>query len=287
MSRYLITGAAGMLGRDLQAVFSGRDVTTCTRAELDITDFAAVTEAVAGHEVIINASAYTAVDDAETHEELATAINGTGAGNLARATAASGATLVQYSTDYVFNGHANTPYAENAALDPVSAYGRSKAVGERLVTQFNADRSYIVRTAWLYGQHGTNFAKTMLRLADERETLSVVDDQVGQPTWTVDLARATLRLLDSAAPYGVYHGTNSGQASWFDFARTLFTENGLDPERVTPSSSAEFGRPATRPSYSVLAHDNWTAAGLPVLRDWKQALGEAFTSGSLGSLGKP
>jgi dTDP-4-dehydrorhamnose reductase len=285
MSRYLITGAAGMLGRDLQAVLSGRNVTALTRADLDITDYAAVVTAVAGHDVIINASAHTAVDDAETHEELATAVNGRGAGNLARAAAEIGATLVQYSTDYVFDGTATTPYPEDAPIDPVSAYGRSKALGEKLVTDFNASRSYIVRTAWLYGQHGPNFASTMLRLAGERETLTVVGDQVGQPTWTLDLARATLLLLDSAAPFGIYHGTNSGQGSWFDFAQAIFVEAGLDPERVTPTTSAEFVRPAPRPSYSVLGHDSWIAADLPAMRDWKEALGEAFSSGALKSVG--
>ena len=285
MSRYLIAGAAGMLGRDLQAVLSGRNVTALTRADLDITDLAAVVEAVAGHDVIINASAYTAVDNAETDEKRATAVNGTGAGNLAQAAAAIGATLVQYSTDYVFDGTATAPYPEDAPIDPVSAYGRSKALGEKLVTEFNADRSYIVRTAWLYGQHGPNFASTMLRLAGERDTLTVVGDQVGQPTWTVDLARATLLLLDSAAPYGIYHGTNSGQANWFDFAQAIFVQAGLDPERVTPTTSAEFMRPAPRPSYSVLGHDSWIAAGLPAMRDWKDALGEAFSSGALKSVG--
>jgi dTDP-4-dehydrorhamnose reductase len=266
-------------------VLSGRNVTALTRADLDITDFAAVVTAVAGHDVIINASAYTAVDDAETNEDLATAVNGTGAGNLARAAAEIGATLVQYSTDYVFDGTATTPYLEDAPIDPVSAYGRSKALGEKLVTDFNADRSYIVRTAWLYGQHGPNFASTMLRLAGERDTLTVVGDQVGQPTWTVDLAWATVLLLDSAAPFGIYHGTNSGQGSWFDFAQAIFVEAGLDPERVTPTTSAEFVRPAPRPSYSVLGHDSWIAADLPAMRDWKEALGEAFSSGALKSVG--
>jgi dTDP-4-dehydrorhamnose reductase len=285
MSRYLITGAAGMLGRDLQTVFADRDVTALSRADLDITDLQAVVEAVAGHDVIINASAYTAVDDAETHEDLATAVNGTGAGNLARAAADIGAILVQYSTDYVFRGDATTPYPEDAPIDPVSAYGRSKALSERLVTDFNADRSYIVRTAWLYGQHGPNFASTMLRLAGERDTLTVVGDQVGQPTWTVDLARSTILLLDSAAPFGIYHGTNSGQASWFDFAQAIFADASLDPERVTPTTSAEFVRPARRPSYSVLGHDSWIAAGLPAMRDWKEALAEAFSSGALEASG--
>ena len=285
MSRYLIAGAAGMLGRDLQAVLSGRNVTALTRADLDITDLAAVVEAVAGHDVIINASAYTAVDNAETDEKRATAVNGTGAGNLAQAAAAIGATLVQYSTDYVFDGTATTPYPEDAPIDPVSAYGRSKALGEKLVTEFNADRSYIVRTAWLYGQHGPNFASTMLRLAGERDTLTVVGDQVGQPTWTVDLARATVLLLDSAAPCGIYPGTKSGQGSWFDFAQAIFVEVGLDPERVKPTTSAEFVRPAPRPSYSVLGHNSWIAAGLPAMRDWKEALAEAFSSGALEASG--
>ena len=285
MSRYLITGAAGMLGRDLQTVFADRDVTALSRADLDITDYVAVVKAVAGHDFIINASAYTAVDDAETHEDAATAVNGTGAGNLARAAADIGAILVQYSTDYVFRGDATTPYPEDAPIDPVSAYGRSKALGEKLATEFSVDRSYIVRTAWLYGQHGPNFASTMLRLASERDTLTIVGDQVGQPTWTVDLARATLLLLDSAAPFGIYHGTNSGQASWFDFAQAIFTEAGLDHERVTPTTSAEFVRPAPRPSYSVLGHNSWIAAGLPAMRDWKEALAEAFSSGAVGALG--
>ena len=126
----------------------------------------------------------------------------------------------------------------------------------------------------------------MLRLAGEREILTVVDDQVGQPTWSMDLARATLLLLDSRAPFGIYHGTNSGQASWYDFARAIFSEVGLDPERVTPISGAEFVRPARRPSYSVLGHDGWAAAGLAGPRDWKEALREAFASGSMPNLEK-
>ena len=148
MSRYLITGAAGMLGRDIQSVLSGRDVTALTRSELDVTDLAAVTEAVTGHDVIINAAAYTAVDNAETDEERATAINGTGAGNLAQAAASVGAILVHYSTDYVFNGQASSPYPENAPLDPVSAYGRSKAAGGNPAAQISPHRNHNRRTAW-------------------------------------------------------------------------------------------------------------------------------------------
>ncbi|TBN55938.1 dTDP-4-dehydrorhamnose reductase [Glaciihabitans arcticus] len=283
MTRYLITGAAGMLGTDLVAALDGREVTALTRADLDVTDSAAVAVAVAGHDVILNASAYTRVDDAETDEPAATLVNATGAGVLATAAAAIGATLVQYSTDYVFDGTASEPYAEDHPLAPVSAYGRGKAEGERLVREANGARSHVIRTAWLYGAGGGNFAKTILRLATERETLSVVADQVGQPTFTRDLAEQTVRLLDSGVPNGTWHGTNAGQASWFDFARAIFERAGLDPERVTPTDSSQFTRPAPRPAYSVLGHNAWTAAGLTPMRDWRSALDAAFASGALGA----
>ena len=279
MTRYLITGAAGMLGRDLQAALTGRDVTAFDRAELDITDRAAVLAAVVGYDVIINAAAYTQVDDAETNEDTAYAINATGPQNLAAAAAAAGAKLVQVSTDYVFDGSATAPYAEDTEINPISAYGRTKAAGEAFVLQEHPTGSYIVRTAWLYGQHGPNFPKTMLKLAAARDTLSVVDDQVGQPTWTADLAAQIVTLLDSGAPAGIYHGTSSGVTSWFGFAQAVFATAGLDPERVTPTDSSQFVRPAPRPSYSVLGHDAWAAAGLSPLRDWREALSAAAEQG--------
>ena len=283
MTRYLITGAAGMLGTDLQAALEGREVTALTRADLDVTDPAAVAAAVEGHSVILNASAYTRVDDAETDEPAAALVNATAAGLLATAAARHGATLVQYSTDYVFDGTAAEPYDEHHDLAPVSAYGRTKADGERLVGEANGERSHVIRTAWLYGAGGGNFAKTMLKLAAERDTLTVVADQVGQPTWTADLAAQTVRLLDSGIPNGIWHGTNAGRASWFDFARAIFEEAGLDPERVTATDSSQFVRPAPRPAYSVLGHNAWTAAGLTPMRDWRDALGAAFASGALGA----
>ena len=279
MTRYLITGAAGMLGRDLQAALAGRDVTAFDRTELDITDRAAVLAQVVGYDVIINAAAYTQVDDAETNEDAAYAINATGPHNLALAASATGAKLVQISTDYVFDGSATAPYAEDTEIDPISAYGRTKAAGEAFVMQEHPAGSYIVRTAWLYGQHGPNFPKTMLKLAAARDTLSVVDDQVGQPTWTADLAAQIVALLDSDAPAGIYHGTSSGVTSWFGFARAVFATAGLDPERVTPTDSSQFVRPAPRPSYSVLGHDAWAAAGLSPIRDWREALAAAAEQG--------
>jgi dTDP-4-dehydrorhamnose reductase len=281
--RYLIVGAGGMLGHDLQSALAGRDVTALTRADLDVTDAEAVAAAVAGHDVVVNASAYTKVDDAESNEDAAYAVNASGAGNLAAAAAATGAWLVQVSTDYVFDGSATSPYAESTPVHPVSAYGRTKAEGERLALEANPDRTYIVRTAWLYGQHGPNFAKTMLTLAAKLDTVSVVTDQVGQPTWTLDLAHRIVALLDSDAPAGIYHGTASGQGSWMDFAAAVFAGAGLDPARVLPTDSSQFVRPAPRPAYSVLGHDAWSAAGLDPMRDWRSALDEAFATGALTS----
>jgi len=279
--RYLVVGAGGMLGTDLQTALAGREVTALTRSRLDVTDASAVAAAVAGHGVVINASAYTKVDDAESHESDAFAVNAVGAGNLATAAAAAGAKLVQVSTDYVFDGAATTPYAESTPTAPVSAYGRSKAEGERLVLAAHPDGSYIVRTAWLYGENGGNFARTMLSLAASRPTVSVVDDQLGQPTWTLDLATQIVALLDNDAPAGVYHGTNSGSTSWFGFARAVFAESGLDPDRVLPTTSADFVRPAPRPAYSVLGHDAWTAADIAPMRPWREALAAAVAAGAV------
>ncbi|MET0725540.1 MAG: dTDP-4-dehydrorhamnose reductase [Leifsonia sp.] len=279
MTRYLVTGASGMLGHDLVEALESRETTALTRAELDITDLAAVRAAVTGHDVIINAAAYTAVDDAETHEADAHAVNAVGAANLARVAAETSARVVQFSTDYVFDGTATSPYAESEPQRPVSAYGRTKAAGERFALELHPAGSFIIRTAWLYGAHGGNFARTMLAIAAQRETWSVVDDQVGQPTWTRDLARRTVELLDSGAPAGIYHGTNSGSTSWCGFARAVLEDAGLDPDRITPTDSGSFRRPAPRPAYSVLGHDGWAVAGLPPMRDWRSALDEASSLG--------
>ncbi|MFC5930763.1 dTDP-4-dehydrorhamnose reductase [Cryobacterium melibiosiphilum] len=277
--KYLITGASGMLGRDLQIALAGRSVTALGRGDLDVTDPTAVTNAVAGFDVVINAAAYTKVDDAETNEDEAYAVNAVGPRNLAVAASAVNAKLVQISTDYVFDGSASTPYAESTPYSPISAYGRTKAAGEEFVQAENGSRSYIVRTAWLYGKNGPNFAKTMLKAAAARPTLTVVTDQVGQPTWTVDLAAQIVLLLDSDAPVGIYHGTNSGVASKFDQARDVFVLAGLDPERILPTDSSAFVLPAPRPAYSVLGHAKWAAAGLTPMRRWQDAQAAAFAAG--------
>ena len=282
MTRYLITGAAGMLGRDLQEALEGRDVVALSRAELDITDTAAVASALAGVDVVFNCAAYTAVDAAETDEQAAHLVNAVGPATLAEATAANDARLVQLSTDYVFQGTATSPYPEDEPRHPLNAYGRTKAGGEEAVLRLNPAGGYVVRTAWLYGEHGPNFPATMLRLGRERDSVQVVDDQVGQPTWTADLARQLVLLADSDAPAGVYHGTNSGQASWFEFAQATFQEAGIDPAKVEPTDSSQFVRPAPRPAYSVLGHDAWSRAGLEPMRDWRAALHDAVSSGVFG-----
>ncbi|MET8835577.1 dTDP-4-dehydrorhamnose reductase [Micromonospora sp. NPDC004540] len=287
MSRLLVTGAGGMLGRDLLAVLGSREdlsVTATTRADLDITDPEAARAAVSGHDVVINAAAWTDVDAAETQETAATAVNGDAVANLAGACAASGARMIHVSTDYVFRGDATTPYPEDAPTSPVNAYGRSKLVGELAVARLLPESGYTVRTAWLYGAHGPNFVATMLRLAGERERLDVVDDQRGQPTWSYRLAERLVALADAAlagrAAPGVYHGTASGETTWYGLARAAFTLRGLDPDRIRSTTSDRFPRPAIRPSYSVLAHDRWTAAKLQPLPDWRTSLTEALSSGT-------
>jgi dTDP-4-dehydrorhamnose reductase len=183
---------------------------------------------------------------------------------------------LQVSTDYVFAGDASIPYTEDAPLAPRSAYGRTKGAGEWAVRAYLPSASWVVRTAWLYGAHGPSFVKTMARLAAERDTVSVVDDQRGQPTWTVDLAAAILRLVEARAPFGTYHGTSSGETTWFGFARAIFSGLGLDPARVTPTTTEAFPRPAPRPAYSVLGHEAWQRAGLDALPPWQDSLTRAL-----------
>ena len=285
MTRYLITGSHGMLGRDLQtalaAAVGNREITALGRAELDITDPAACVDVVAGHDVVLNAAAYTAVDAAETDEETAHLVNAIGAENLAAASRDAGAVLVQYSTDYVFDGRQASPYAEDAPLAPVSAYGRTKADGERRARAANPDGTIVLRTAWLYGEHGPSFVRTMMRLYREHGRLTVVDDQHGQPTWTRDLAEQTVRMLDAGVRSATLHGTNSGATTWHGFAQAIVENLGGDPRDVTPVSSAEFPRPAPRPANSVLGHHGWATLGLAPLRAWRAALDEAMNSAAL------
>lgn len=259
-----------MLGTDLVTLLRehGQDVTGTDRDDLDVTSRDAVDAAVAGHDVVVNCAAWTAVDDAESHEAAAFAINAVGPHLLARASTAAGARLVQVSTDYVFAGRATTPYAEADPVAPASAYGRTKAAGEWAVLV--AGDHLVVRTAWLYGAHGSCFPRTIARVARERGGLDVVADQLGQPTWTQDLAALVVRLVEADAPRGTYHGTSSGQTSWHGFAQAVVGAAGLDPQIVRPSTSDTLDRPAPRPPYSVLGHDALRDVGIEPIGDWEQ-----------------
>jgi dTDP-4-dehydrorhamnose reductase len=293
---WLVTGARGQLGHDLLAVLAGRPddaVTAVGRAELDLTDEAGVRRTVrnwldgvrADRAVLVNAAAYTAVDAAETDEDTALVVNGQAPGWLAEELAGRGR-LLHVSTDYVFDGTATTPYPVDAPTAPRSAYGRTKAAGERAIAAVGGD-SVVVRTAWVFGRYGRNFVRTMTELEASRQTVSVVADQVGSPTWSADLAAALVELGLREGPVPpVLHYTNAGQVSWHGLAQAVFEELGADPARVLPTTTDAFPRPAPRPAHSVLDGSAWTAAGFTAPRPWREALRaflrEAVLSSSAG-----
>ena len=278
--RWLVTGAGGMLGRDLVSLLGrrGAAVTPVTRSDLDITDRPALLSALrdAQPDIVVNCAAWTAVDLAESREAEALAVNGDGAANVAAGCASAGARMIQVSTDYVFDGTARVPYPEDAEPAPATAYGRTKLAGEQAVARLLPGRSYILRTAWLYGPHGGNFVATMIGLAARQPGVTVVNDQHGQPTSTVTVAERILALISGSAPAGIYHATCSGQTTWFGLAREIFGLLGADPGRVTPIPSSQLTRPAPRPGYSVLGHGAWARAGLEPPEDWRAALHRDF-----------
>lgn len=268
--RVVVTGAAGMLGTDVVAtlVARGAEVRGLTRADLDVSDADAVAAAVRGAEVVVNCAAWTAVDEAEGAEGEAFAVNAVGPQLLARAAREQGAAIVQVSTDYVFDGAASEPYPEDAPVAPRSAYGRTKAAGEWAVRAENPDH-WVLRTAWLYGANGTCFPRTIARLAQERDELSVVADQVGQPTWTADVAALVATVLDRRPEHGTYHATSSGTASWFELAEAVVAAAAASAQ-VLPTTSAAFPRPAPRPAWSVLGHQRWEDAGIEPIGPWRE-----------------
>lgn len=272
MPRWMIAGSRGMLGRRLEALVP--HASCVDLRELDLTDFEAVSAAVPGHDLLINAAAWTDVDGAEAHYEEALRINGDAVAHLAAVCRAARTRLIHISTDYVFDGRASTPYPEDAPAAPVNAYGRSKHVGEQAVL---ASGGTVVRTAWLYDTVGHNFLTTMLRLASERETVEVVDDQRGQPTWAHALAMRLVQLAEAGAPPGVFHATCAGETTWFGFAREIFRLSGLDPERVRPIGTADFPRAASRPAYSVLGHRRWYAVDMKPMPSWEEVLASALS----------
>jgi dTDP-4-dehydrorhamnose reductase len=307
----LVPGAAGQLGRDLVAAAARAGITRIhapDSAQLDVTNPATVFDVVEAASslgsssssgssrslsqrlssgdgrprlVVINAAAFTAVDAAEQEGAAqAQAVNAEGPANLARACAAHQAHLIQVSTDYVFAGNSAGPHKVDSPTVPGTVYGRTKLAGERAVLSSGAS-AHVVRTAWLYGAHGTNFVRTMAALARERETIRVVDDQHGNPTWTADLADGliALALAVDRVPVGVLHCANTAATTWFALAKAVFTELGADPDRVQPCRTADFPRPAPRPANSVLDTTGWVAAGLPGLRHWRRALHAAVAAG--------
>jgi dTDP-4-dehydrorhamnose reductase len=285
---WLVVGARGQLGKALSIVLSARgiqfsswdseDLNICSRRET----FQRVESL--GPSVIINAAAFTNVDNAETNPERAFQVNAQGAFNLASATKAIESIYVQVSTDYVFSGQANQPWLESDVREPISVYGASKAEGEKLVMSEYAEGSFIFRTAWLYSPWGKNFAKTMTRFAiSEKNEIRVVNDQTGQPTYAIDLGNQIIDAILAELPFGIYHATNSGEATWFDFAKEIFSLSGEPESRLIPIATSDFPRLAKRPTYSVLSHAGWENIGkqesrIPSMRNWSDALKEAMPS---------
>jgi dTDP-4-dehydrorhamnose reductase len=291
---FLVTGMGGQLSSDFVDVARPLAQTVFCKGltidDLDITDPFAVKDTIAEwcrvvrsdspqHKVVvINAAAYTAVDKAEEDEETAYAVNAMAPALLAQACAANDAKLVHVSTDYVFAGDrvGGPPYDVDDQTGPTSAYGRTKLAGELAVRELLPDASWVVRTAWVYGVTGHNFVKTMARLESERDTIRVVADQHGTPTWSRDLAKALWALAREDAPAGTYHCTGRGETTWHGFAQAVFEELGADPARVQPQTTDEYPTPARRPAYSVLSPRAWEDAGLPAMPEWRDALREAF-----------
>ena len=278
---WLVVGANGQLGKSVCEVLEERgiDFVRWNReyGSVLLEGFVSTYVDEIKPKVIINCAAWTDVDGAEVNEPGAKLVNADAVGYLANSAKACGAVFAHVSTDYVFSGVGTSPLSEGGVKQPLSAYGRTKAQGEDLVIQIYPERSYIFRTAWLYSEHGKNFAKTMVKLAlkDEAE-VSVVNDQIGQPTFVGDLAVQIVDSIQKEIPFGIYHGTNSGQTAWFEFAQEIFRLVAADVARVKPVGSDAFPRLAKRPAFSVLGHEKWAGSGVSEMRDWKIALAEAM-----------
>jgi dTDP-4-dehydrorhamnose reductase len=278
---WLITGGSGQLGIAVSQELGERGLNffAWNSDEFNITQAPIVRDLIASVSptVILNCAAWTDVDGAEANELQASRVNSDGAENLAIAANLCDSKLIHVSTDYVFSGEAQTPWQVADEINPQSAYGRTKAEAESRVRAAYSENSFIVRTAWLYSPWGKNFAKTMTKIAVNSESeVRVVNDQIGQPTSAIDLAKLLVELGTSNSPAGVYHGTNSGKATWFEFAQEVFKLAGADVGRVTSSSSNEYPRPAKRPSYSVLSHDAWAGTSVKPMRDWRIALADGM-----------
>ncbi len=284
----MVTGAGGMTGGEVseRAERAGWTVFPYSRAKLDITDMAAAEAVVRAcrPDAIINCAAYTAVDRAESEPELAAAVNIDGTRNIARSAAGAGAAVIHLSTDYVFGGNATVPCPPDASTAPLGVYGKTKLAGENAVRE-HSPRHFIIRTSWVFNHRGANFVKTILRLAAERDELRVVNDQIGRPTSAADLADALLVVADSvtqhSAMQGTYHFANSGETSWFDFARAILDELSTRGEsslpRLVAIKTSDYPTAARRPGYSVLDTESFTARFGVVPRPWRDALRDTIS----------
>ena len=277
---WLILGANGQLGKSLQRVLTEQNIafTATDRNSLDISDRDACIKlfTALSPDVVVNCAAWTAVDLAEDNEKEAFRINCDASRNIAIAARSARAINVHISTDYVFSGVANTPYDVDSPTAPVSIYGKSKLCGEVAITDEYPEKSYIIRTAWLYSPYGGNFVKTMIRKARSASAVRVVSDQLGQPTLASDLAVHIVDVVTSQAPFGIFHGTNSGAASWYELTCEIYSLLGVDTSLVSPVPTSEYPTKAVRPQYSVLGHAHTIECGIEVMRNWKSALKESL-----------
>jgi dTDP-4-dehydrorhamnose reductase len=284
--KLLIIGSTGQLGHDFvnQAGHAGYGITPIDYPQIDIRDKSSVESCVSGArpDVIVNCAAFTAVDDCETMPDKAFALNAAGCGVLAEVAKKHSAALVHFSTDYVFDGQASTPYTENSPTAPQSVYGKSKLRGEEIITELHDD-VMIFRIAWLYGLHGNNFVKTIRRVAlscvQENRPLKVVNDQIGSPTWTISVVRQVFAMLDRRER-GIFHCTSEGFCSWFDFAKEIVAAAGINAD-IKPCTTEEFPRPAPRPRYSVMENTRLKSIGVNIMPDWRDGFKEFLSTESL------
>ena len=278
--KYAITGGEGQLARSVSKLLDSKDITyrSWTKRELDVSKPESVAELVNfAPTVILNCAAWTQVEDAESHFDKALQINRDGAANVAIAARELNVPLVHISTDYVFSGDSKSPWKIDDQTYPSTKYGESKLLGEISIRNIWPTKSLILRTAWLYGPHGKNFAKTIVKRAiTDKANFDVINDQHGQPTSTTDLAERILDVVDQRIPAGIYHSTNSGEATWYEFARELLILSGEQSQRAIPILSSEYPSSCQRPSYSVLDQSSWLAVGLSPLRDWREALYDSY-----------
>lgn len=278
--KWAITGGSGQLARSLVNLLSEAAIPhfAWNHVELDVSDPISIPKILEFQpSVLVNCAAWTNVEEAEDSYEKALKVNQDGVRNVATAARELDIPLIHISTDYVFSGFSTKPWRIDDLTQPISKYGMSKLLGEQVLLEVWPEKSYIVRTAWLYGPYGRNFVKTILKKAIQtKDEIFVVDDQTGQPTSTFDLATRLFRISESKLPAGTYHGTNSGQATWWEFAREIVALSGNDVNRVIPVSSEKFPSKVNRPKFSVLDHSSWSKVGFEPMKDWRIALSEVF-----------